>query len=397
MKNIQWYLKSVLAASFLFSGSISLALDKPPLKEWTMLVFLNGHNNLDGYGYKDINEMEAVGSTNNINVVVQWASSSQATTKRVYVIQDTNTQSVTSPVVEDLPRVDMGDYKNLIEFIRWGVSRYPAKHYFIDVWNHGSGWKRSQQTSIRGISYDDFSHNHISTTQLGLAMAEAARIVGHKVDIYGSDACLMAMVEVATEMAKSVEILVGAEEVEPGDGWPYDRFLSRWVSSPFSSPAEIGGILAQEYVQSYQGKQEVTLSALDLNYTDELNRLLSQLSAQISATKLEDLRVLAQKLYPVQSFYYSDYVDLSDMISIAEQTSISTISNELLGKLKNLLTRYVVANEVTPNYSNAKGVSIWLPRSNTLYSTLKTKYESLRFQTEAHWLLAIEAVLRGLS
>ena len=31
-------------------------------KKWTFLLFLNGNNNLDSYGYMNINQMEKIGS-----------------------------------------------------------------------------------------------------------------------------------------------------------------------------------------------------------------------------------------------------------------------------------------------------------------------------------------------
>jgi hypothetical protein len=41
----------------------------------------------------------------------------------------------------------------------------------------------------------------------------------------------MGMIEVASQMKKSVDVYAGSQEVEPGDGWPYDKFLSLWNES----------------------------------------------------------------------------------------------------------------------------------------------------------------------
>src|SRR5207249_497818 len=93
--------------------------------------------------------------------------------------------------------------------------------------------------------------NHITTLQLGQAIQEVSKAIGHKLDVYGSDACLMSMVEVAGEMSKSVDTFVGSEEVEPGEGWPYVTLLKRWSANPKSTPAQVGKILAEEYVKAY--------------------------------------------------------------------------------------------------------------------------------------------------
>ena len=86
--------------------------------------------------------METVGSTAQVNVVVQWASKARGTALRLKVQRDNDTENVTSPVLADLGRVDMGDYKKLTEFVKWGMEKFPAKHYLVDVWNHGNGWEK---------------------------------------------------------------------------------------------------------------------------------------------------------------------------------------------------------------------------------------------------------------
>ncbi len=273
----------VLFAAFVLVFTVPLFLQSPAkaeegngVKDWTFLVFLNGKNSLDSFGALDINEMEKVGSTDKINVLVQWASTSNHKTQRLYVQKDNDPNRVTSPVVQDMGSVDMGDWRSLVEFVQWGVANYPAKHYFIDVWDHGSGWHlNSGGFSPRDISWDDDTGHFMTTKQLGQALAEAAKAIGHKVDLYGSDACLMGMAEVAGEMSNSVEFSVGSEETEPGEGWPYDGLLSRWSALPTASASDVAKILTTEYVKSYQGgsqgKSEVTFSAFDLSKLNKVS------------------------------------------------------------------------------------------------------------------------------
>ncbi|MFA5480532.1 MAG: hypothetical protein WC337_10965, partial [Candidatus Muiribacteriota bacterium] len=46
-------------------------------KEWTIMIFMNGDNDLEAYGTYDINEMEMVGSNENVNFVVQFDRSKE--------------------------------------------------------------------------------------------------------------------------------------------------------------------------------------------------------------------------------------------------------------------------------------------------------------------------------
>ena len=77
-------MRRTLALCAIFALSVFSSLSAfAAEKEWTYLVFMNGNNNLDSYGAMDINELESIGSTDKINVVVQWASLDAGSVKRV--------------------------------------------------------------------------------------------------------------------------------------------------------------------------------------------------------------------------------------------------------------------------------------------------------------------------
>ncbi len=61
--------------------------------------------------------MEKVGSTKDLNVVVEWGSESTTKTKRLYIQKSANPKKVMSPSVMEMENHDMGDYKNFIQFI----------------------------------------------------------------------------------------------------------------------------------------------------------------------------------------------------------------------------------------------------------------------------------------
>ena len=56
-------------------------------------------------------------------------------------------------------------------------------------------------------------------------LAGAVRTAGVHLDVINFDACLMAMYEVAYEFLGLTDYMVFSEEVEPGDGDPYDTIL----------------------------------------------------------------------------------------------------------------------------------------------------------------------------
>ena len=203
--------------------------------EWTIMVFMNGKNSLSEYIKADFNEMEMAGSNSKVNIVAELGCNfgpdsydgSYYSVNRYLVKHDTDMNAIASPVLQKLPGTDMGDWKELAAFGKWAKANFPAKRYFLIVENHGSGWDKKIPAGInRGISYDDETDNYINTPQL----AQAIREMGG-VNVYGSDACLMQMAEVAYELKDMTEYVVGSEETEPGEGGDYAGFLVPFVNA----------------------------------------------------------------------------------------------------------------------------------------------------------------------
>ena len=385
---------STLVMGFALSAVANAATQE---KEWTHLIFLNGNNNLDSFGAMNINEMEKVGSSDKINVVVQWASMAEKDTKRVFVHKDNDTKNVTSPVVQNVGNVDMGSPASLLDFISWGVKNYPAKHYFIEVWNHGGGWHLKGNTHINDISWDDKSGNVITTEQLGQVMSDAAKVIGHKVDVYGSDACLMAMLEVAGEMSSSVEVFAGSQETEPGSGWPYDKVLQRWNALPHASAQDVGKILTEEYVKSYQGgshgNQDVTFSALDLSKTEALNAAIHDFANELSKLNKADATKVKNLVPLVQTFAVTDYLDFMDFTASVQKAGVG-LRSDLVASVNKAANDYILANKVTSGYPNAKGFSVWIPADIDGYNQYSSRFAGLEFNKQTGWSAALENILR---
>lgn len=377
---------------------VSWAGPKTEQKEWTLLVFMNGHNNLDRYGGDDINEMEQVGSTDWLNLVVQWASLSSDHTRRLLVQKDELPQRVTSPILERLPPVDMGDYRNLVEFVKWGIERFPAKRYFVVVWNHGNGWhlirnahagRPNDGFSPTDISNDDRTGNKITTEELAQAMGEISGIIGKKIDIYGSDACLMGMVEVAAEMADSVDLFVGAQELEPAEGWAYHDFLRAWVAEPNATPERVTEILTKSMVDSYrkgsQGDREATLSSVRLSTLREALASLRMLAARLADLPEPERSHVLMAGRNARSFWEPDYVDLDQVLELIQSSPVGSRLPGDVGTVRSLIRSSIVANQVTSDYEFAKGLSIWFPTDQTTYLQYSDRYLGLRFHQQTGW------------
>ncbi|OGT50503.1 MAG: hypothetical protein A3E82_03310 [Gammaproteobacteria bacterium RIFCSPHIGHO2_12_FULL_38_11] len=382
--------------------SVFTSVEAATPKKWTFLIYLNGNNSLDEFTTDNIKSMEQVGSNDEVNVIVQWASLAKRKTVRLFIKKSTNPNKITSPVIERLGLVDMGKYTTLEDFIKWGVEHYPAEHYFIDVWNHGGGWHVAARNASPGfhpmdISWDDLSGNSITTEQLGQSMGYAARLMGHKVDLYGSDACLMGMAEVANEMSDSVSYYVGSQELEPGAGWPYAELLTGWEAIPNARADQVAKVLVDEYIKSYEGgsngTDDATLSAYDLDKLAAFNHAFAELGATIQQLNGTDRARIREAAKHVQSFGSPDYADMLDFVDKLKALHLP-IPADSFAHVEATANQLIIANADTPNYKHATGLSIWLPVDDyDGFISRSARYRNLQFNVNTHWLDALNTLL----
>ncbi|MBI3555652.1 MAG: hypothetical protein HY074_05275 [Deltaproteobacteria bacterium] len=394
MKHLAPALLILASLVFLTPGLVRAS---EPVRDWTMLVFLNGNNNLDDWAKFNLLEMEQVGSSDRVNVVVQWASYERKKVDRRYIVKSNTPDEVRSPVLQDLGRADMGDWRQLVDFIAWGAANYPARHYLIDVWDHGTGWHENRARGV-DISHDDFTHHWITTQQLGWVLRDAAKIIGHKVDVYASDACEMGMIEIASELAANVEIYAGSQIDIPLRGWPYAQILRKWHARKDTSAADIARLIASEYVSSFKGgvhgKKDATFSVYDLGKTQALTEAIALLGTRLSKLgsttdrkKVNNARIEALTIT-------NDYKDFLDFLEQLEKEKIEGLGQDVFGGVRRAAADYVIANQVTSGYPRlAKGISIWLPGEKKWFSKYLSQYNALNFSAATHWEDALKNLL----
>ena len=137
----------------------------PTQREWTILLYMAGDNGktfqtkqgnyslmaeMTGAGYKDIAEVEQIGTTDQVAVLAQFDTlpakdteganlgTQEGGTYRLEIHKD---RLVKENIVEIIPEVNTGDPAELSKFIVWGMNRCPAKRTMLVLWNHGMGWK----------------------------------------------------------------------------------------------------------------------------------------------------------------------------------------------------------------------------------------------------------------
>jgi hypothetical protein len=262
-------------------------------KSWTFMVYLDGDNNLEEGGINDFLEMASVGSNADVDIVVQFdridgydtSYGDWTTTKRFYI---TSGMTPTADnAIEDLGELNHGDPQTLIDFIDWTKTNYPAQRYALILWNHGGGWRESEEKEMqatlegkkrplyRAVCWDDTDGGDT----LYMDEVQGALDVTGSNHLIGFDASVMGMVEVAYEIKDYGEVMVGSEETEPGDGWPYDTVLQDLVNNPSWSSSELGQAVVDRYYESCG--DDYTQSVIDLSKMDTLSSTISSFAQSL--------------------------------------------------------------------------------------------------------------------
>ncbi|MBI5595453.1 MAG: hypothetical protein HY928_05120 [Elusimicrobia bacterium] len=363
--------------------------------EWTIMYWINGKNNLVAYVDPDLNHMEEIGSNEHIKIVAEVGKEGAGSVVRRLMQYDEQPTTVTSPVVRDMGAEDMGEWRNLAAFGKWVKANYPAKHYMLSIWNHGSGWLQGrpqgqaapgEELSKAGISYDDASGNHISTTEMAQALAAMGGV-----DIYASDACLMQMAEVAYEIRNHAQVILGSEDNEPAVGWNYARYLGPLAADPSMSPAALGRAYTTAFQDSYAllGRT-TTISSLDAGTFRDFIPVLDDWTAAMR--RADEKSVVLSARRGVQSYSNTDNVDLVDFINrVNEQTR-----DEGVRTSGTALSSFISGRMVTSNATNGSrvagstGLAVYLPTSsfNEEYAQLAWARDS-SWPAFARWVLGV--------
>ena len=361
--------------------------------KWTYMVYIAGDNNLASAAVKDINEMETVGSSNDVNVVVQveysknYTPDMPSTTLRGKIAKDNDFQSIGSQFTSIGDR-DMGSKEELTDFVKWAAANYPADHYALVLWDHGAGWKVSRNTRgiTRGALQDESADSFMSLPD----MAGAIRDSGVVLDVINFDACLMAMYEVAYEFKGLTQYMTFAEETEPGDGDPYDTILQALINTPSMSGLDLATLIPTKFKEFYQtsDRSRITKSSVDLQYVEQLHTQITDLSDLFIQNIGLERTYLQTARGQAVSYEYATNIDLGDFINrVASQTGNTDIKSKV-GEISNTLSSMIVANEMyspTPGDAilQSTGLAIFIPERSEVTENDLTKYAQLAINTSA--------------
>lgn len=401
------------------------------------MVYIAGDNNLSAAGDNDLLEMRQVGSTEEVNVVVQFDNAGDFGTRRFHIRRDGRGERV-----ENLQETDSGSPEVLIDFIDWAATEYPAERYALILWNHGGGWEPSEMDRVarsvgaadyserevieraasplrrvffrpslerifrqpgpteRAICSDDGSGHSLDTIELERVMTVAVEKLGQKIDLLGMDACLMSNYEVAYQLRNQARFLVASEENEPNDGWPYDRILAALTADPAMAAEDLAQSIVGAYIGYYADQDhrgDVTQCALDLSRIADLAEPLDALAASL----IDHMPAAAAEIWGAQRraarFWHNTLWDAAHFCQELEARTAAEPVKRAAAAVRAALAPGSGRPVLAEGHRGAKvdrcgGVSLYFVPPLTAISRY---YPELAFAREHRWLEMLKAYHAG--
>ena len=360
-----------------------MALNK---RDWALLAYVAGDNNLSRAGRADIEELAKVGINSRIHAAAEFDARVDdfiGSIRYEFTEQDPDLKRGHAKIIQHLDEKNSGDPSTFRAFLDFGLERYPAQNVLVVVWGHGHGF----QDLTKSIGDDTESNASIDMPELKQALAASLKKSGvEKVAILGFDACLMSVLEVAFELKDVAHFIVGSQQTERADGWPYEEVLKEMKKSP--QPLALGERIVDAYVQFHkkQGFTNGTQSVIDTAPVAAAAKALSELgdclSEQLSKPGFRS--VLESTRMGAQAFGSSDYVDVMDFCSRLARVPECKPHAGAFGEAAKACIRF---EKHTDDLPEANGLSLWFPLSKTLFLLFRPQYARLAMNREfSGWL-----------
>jgi hypothetical protein len=337
---------------------------RPP-RPWTVMVYLDGDNDLETYALDDFMEMSQVDNTN-VNIVVQFDRGGNktnyggwTTAKRFLVTRGMTPTAANA--LEDIGEANMGAMETLRDFIVWARSTYPATNYALILWNHGDGWRfapEGRSPMVKGICTDH--GDQLEMAELQQALREATGNGTNPIQVVNMDACLMAGLEVVWSLKDYALYFSGSPELVPSDGSEYQDILSPAHLSAATTPQAWCQYTVTAYQARYDGwDSQQCYVACRLSAAEAVATNVSALATLlINDMALERPHISAawsnSRRYSDDPSYvdvYRSFVDLHDFCSnLRQRTPNQAISNQCALVMSTLANDLVLSHWADAQY-----------------------------------------------
>jgi parallel beta-helix repeat protein len=394
-------------------GGNTTSFSDPYHLQWTVLLYLNGDNDLEAYMFDTVSNLVAAGGSPRANVLalVDGYQTPGSSGTVLYNLSHGRATPIAAPEVVAGGERNMGDKQTLVDFASWARRAYPAHHTMLSIVDHGGGWAPNVEAFIdgglarqrdwgaggSGLSWDFSSlasigdYDYIDGPELREALQAIAGDNIKKLDVLFLDVCLMGLLEVAYQVKDYASFFVSSQNI----GWAPLGPTGRYVQTiqrlqPNTTPRTMAELLVEAYEEANPERlHPFTVSAIDLAKMAPLVDALNTLAIATNQSLDAQASALLQAYAASQKFDYDGdlnieatdgFVDLYDFARNASQLLTTSLLRQLAGDVMTRMEGPQGALVARRSYSdvpwprkelfwsldNAHGLSIFLPLGEQL-------------------------------
>lgn len=398
--------------------------------QWVFMFYLGGDNDLEQFLIQDVYEIkDSEYDANRIKAIILLDRPSfpvgdsllgkTSRTKAYTIIPSENGKQIVEVAIPSLnlypgieTELNTADSGIFQEFVKFGKS-LPADNYALFLGSHGSSWwnefynqdivasikyqaKINSETGRirKAIIYDYTRDPQDSATQrYALDVDTVGSVLNNNpVDLIGFDACSMGTLEVAYALRNGAKYMAAAVDLEPADGWNYQKLFSRFQDG--GTVLELGSAIVDGYGETYSGWSDYSTTTITMALYD-LEAINGTLFSRLFG--INGASALNVSLPLDRSLYYKSSVPKYDVIDDKIQFDISYLFNDALAldtntrdELNQFLNELVIDKYISNSDDmDIRGIGISVPTSEDY----KTNYSSLSFARETNWGLYIESLI----
>jgi hypothetical protein len=306
-------------------------------REWLVLIYMDGDNNLSDYVDRDIEELSRVRYLPAVKVV---ALADYYGGDGGVVIESSEKSG--ELIGRNIPEPDMGSEETLKRFIKENMDRYPATKTALIFWNHGDGWR----APFKMAASDEWQSSYLWMYRVVNTLAELSE-EGYRIGLIGFDECLMGMAEVFYDVGPFAEAVVASETYESGNGWDYQRIMEELNRAPQMDAYRLGKTIVDVYAESYRDAKDAVLTLLSKEEIEKLTEEINALAGELSEESYEDFKKAREGAVEVPDTHYLDLYSL-----------VEELPFESAEKIKELIER---AYKFSSSPEMFRGISIYFP------------------------------------
>jgi hypothetical protein len=219
-----------------------------PVAKWTVFVYGHADHNLSNSFIRDLVEMARAELNDDVQLIVladfdasqELADSGERFPSGAEWLRiPGGGEEPESLGVED--ELDFDDPAVLAGAVATAFSQFPAEHRALILWDHGGSWSGGFGGDSQNGTREQLTP--MSPAEVAAAVAAGVRAaeltVEPALDIFSFDTCLMAGTEVAWELHELASVYIANAEIDYGDGWDYERFLTHLAQHPDDSVRDL--------------------------------------------------------------------------------------------------------------------------------------------------------------